>query len=830
MSIRRKSESLGTCPRVTPTGTKVTLTATPKDGYRFVEWQVVSGGVTIADDSFTIQSADVTVKAVFEPGHTHAYGTPEWKWADDYSTAKAIFTCTANDDTQTVDAAVADPVTTPATCTEAGKTVYTAKVTFVGKEYTGEKTVPGDPATGHTYGAPEWTWSADCKTATATFKCSKGDYTQTINAAVNVETFAPSCARMGQNHFTATATLNGVTWTDERSVTFPATGHTYGTPVWSWSEDNSAATITFKCLKGDDTQTIDAAIEEPEITAATCTQAGSAVYTATATFLDETYTDEKTVELPAAGHTYGGKPVWSWAEDHTSATATFKCLKGDDTQTVDAAVTGEATADGGTKYTATANFLGETYTATVTDSPAPKHTLTVNYIDGDNNPVDDPYTEQLEEGTDYTVVSPTIHHLIPDRAVVEGTMGTADITETVTYSDDDVLITFRINFKKKTDRATQTAWRGEKTKLTPFPFKQQSSVRFMGWNTKADGSGKAYADGGKITPRKDVTLYAQWSQLYALSFHQNGGKGKMNSLKTNIGETVRLPACAFTHNSGYSFDCWTTKKDGTGAVYADQAKLVVSGVMTLYAQWKGLSAKVSFSTNGGKGKMDQITVTTPAQIQLPECGFTKKGCIFTGWIDGNKVLHAPGETITVRNNMKLKAQWTKQGIVGFNKNKGRGKMDDQLGLPGERITLNRNTFTRDGYEFTGWNTSGNGSGTAYKDGAKFKIVDTNKVILYAQWKKKESGKLTLTPVKTISLSAKKRYLEATVTLDGQPVKGAKVTFTFHDKVKEKKTNKDGVAEYSITKSMVKKLKVGEKVEYSVTFGETTITKKAKIVE
>ena len=157
-------------------------------------------------------------------------------------------------------------------------------------------------------------------------------------------------------------------------------------------------------------------------------------------------------------------------------------------------------------------------------------------------------------------------------------------------------------------------------------------------------------------------------------------------------------------------------------------------------------------------------------------------------------------------------------------------MDDQLGLPGKRITLNRNTFTRDGYEFTGWNTSKNGSGTAYKDGAKIKIVDTKKVTLYAQWRKKESGKLTLTSVKTISLSAKKQYLEATVTLDGQPVKDAQVTFTFHDKVKVKKTNTDGVATYSITNSMVKKLKVGEKVEYSVTFGETTITKKAKIVE
>ena len=49
-----------------PAGTEVTLTATPSTGYQFKEWQVVSGGVTVTDNKFTIGTSDVTVKAVFE--------------------------------------------------------------------------------------------------------------------------------------------------------------------------------------------------------------------------------------------------------------------------------------------------------------------------------------------------------------------------------------------------------------------------------------------------------------------------------------------------------------------------------------------------------------------------------------------------------------------------------------------------------------------------------------------------------------------------------------------------------------------------------------------
>lgn len=54
----------------------VSLTATPDKGYRFKEWQVISGGAELSDTSaasatFKMPYADVEIKAVFEAEHTH---------------------------------------------------------------------------------------------------------------------------------------------------------------------------------------------------------------------------------------------------------------------------------------------------------------------------------------------------------------------------------------------------------------------------------------------------------------------------------------------------------------------------------------------------------------------------------------------------------------------------------------------------------------------------------------------------------------------------------------------------------------------------------------
>jgi len=47
-------------------GTEITLTASANSGYRFKQWQVSSGGVTITNNKFTMPAGAVTVKAIFE--------------------------------------------------------------------------------------------------------------------------------------------------------------------------------------------------------------------------------------------------------------------------------------------------------------------------------------------------------------------------------------------------------------------------------------------------------------------------------------------------------------------------------------------------------------------------------------------------------------------------------------------------------------------------------------------------------------------------------------------------------------------------------------------
>ena len=61
-------------PLLAVAGTEITLTAMPKKGYHFKEWQVISGGVAIENNKFLMPDSNVEVNAVFEkdapPAHT----------------------------------------------------------------------------------------------------------------------------------------------------------------------------------------------------------------------------------------------------------------------------------------------------------------------------------------------------------------------------------------------------------------------------------------------------------------------------------------------------------------------------------------------------------------------------------------------------------------------------------------------------------------------------------------------------------------------------------------------------------------------------------------
>ena len=133
--------------------------------------------------------------------------------------------------------------------------------------------------------------------------------------------------------------------------------HIYGEPTWSWSDDHSSAKAVFSCTECDHQEAVDAEVTKTE-------EDDNVIYTATVTFGGNTYTDTNIEEKPHV-HTYG-EPVWSWSDDHASAKATFTCTEGDDTRTLDAAVTRTEETDK-IVYTATVGLGGNTYTDTYTE-------------------------------------------------------------------------------------------------------------------------------------------------------------------------------------------------------------------------------------------------------------------------------------------------------------------------------------------------------------------------------------------------------------------------------------------------------------------------------
>jgi uncharacterized repeat protein (TIGR02543 family) len=84
---------------------------------------------------------------------------------------------------------------------------------------------------------------------------------------------------------------------------------------------------------------------------------------------------------------------------------------------------------------------------------------------------------------------------------------------------------------------------------------------------------------------------------------------------------------------------------------------------------------------------------------------------------------------SVRLSVNLVGYVAPTKTVTFNVNGGEGTMANQTASAETALTAN--SFTRAGYSFTGWNTSADGTGTAFADAASFAF--TADQTLYAQW-------------------------------------------------------------------------------------------------
>jgi len=92
-------------------------------------------------------------------------------------------------------------------------------------------------------------------------------------------------------------------------------------------------------------------------------------------------------------------------------------------------------------------------------------------------------------------------------------------------------------------------------------------------------------------PAGDLILYAIWDSsmaTYTVDYNANGGSGSHADTNLASGSTYTVLNQSDTgiNRDGYIFKDWNTAADGSGVSYAAYDTFVITGDMTLFAQWE----------------------------------------------------------------------------------------------------------------------------------------------------------------------------------------------------------------------------------------------------
>ena len=236
---------------------------------------------TFENEAFKPQTWDVALGVL-----GHDWGAPEYSWAKQdgewFCTAKRVCKRDASHvEEETVKASVE---TTPATCTKAGKSVYTAA--FENEAFEAQKRTVALGVLGHDWGAPEYSWNEKSGNWYCTAKrVCKRDAShvdeQTVKATV--KTTPATCLEEGESVYTAK--FDGDAFeTQTKAEKIAALGHDWAEPEYSWSQKDGSWYCTAKrTCKRDashvEEETVKAAYKVT--TPATTEKEGEGTYTVT---------------------------------------------------------------------------------------------------------------------------------------------------------------------------------------------------------------------------------------------------------------------------------------------------------------------------------------------------------------------------------------------------------------------------------------------------------------------------------------------------------------------------------------------------------------------
>lgn len=173
----------------------------------------------------------------------------------------------------------------------------------------------------------------------------------------------------------------------------------------------------------------------------------------------------------------------------------------------------------------------------------------------------------------------------------------------------------------------------------------RDGYRFDGWTLNAGGTSPFTFSTPIVT---DITLYAQWTPVYTVSFDPQGGSA-VDPQAVPDGDPASAPTDPT--KDGYTFEGWCVDSECTSLW---DFTTPVTGAVTLYAKWK-LVHKVVFAPQNGQEPTDETVDdgSTPSTPPTP----TRAGYRFLGWYTAptGGTLYDP--TAPVTGEVTLYAQW-----------------------------------------------------------------------------------------------------------------------------------------------------------------------------
>ncbi len=200
------------------------------------------------------------------------------------------------------------------------------------------------------------------------------------------------------------------------------------------------------------------------------------------------------------------------------------------------------------------------------------------------------------------------------------------------------------------------------------------------------------------------------ANTYSVVYNKNGGTGTMANSSHTYDTAKKLSANTYT-KTGYTFQEWNTRADGSGTSYGDKESVknltsANNGTANLYAVWKANNYTVTFHANGGTTPTASKSVTydsTYGTLPTP----TKSGSTFAGWYtalnNGTKITSST--KVSTASNHTLYAVWNENNYtVTYNANGGTTNAGRKTYNYGDAVSLTP-TATKSGYTFVGWATS-----------------------------------------------------------------------------------------------------------------------------